>query len=128
MMRTLLAYDGRQQRVLDYAIDHALAYKSTLFIISALATKNATEIDAGLPKLKGSLEAAKQRALDKGVDVHIMTGAGDPATEIVAAAERIGADTIIVGHRDKTVLDRVVLGSISENVLRNARCTVIFVL
>ena len=127
-MKALLAYDGKHQKVLDYAIDHALAYKCSLFIISTLTAKNIEEIDAGLPKLKGSLEAARQRALDKGVDVHIMTGAGNPATEIVAAAERIEADTIILGHRDKTALDRVVLGSISENVLHNARCTVIFVL
>jgi nucleotide-binding universal stress UspA family protein len=127
LMKALLAYDGKQQRVLDYAIGHALAYGAPLFIISSLTAKDAAEIEAGLPKMKESLEAARQRALDKGVDAHVLVGAGDPAGEIIAAAERVEADAIILGHSDKTVVDRMLIGSVSENVMRRVRCTVIFV-
>ncbi|MDR0309927.1 MAG: universal stress protein [Candidatus Methanoplasma sp.] len=126
-MTVLLAYDGRQQKVLDYAIENARAYKTPLFIISCLNTKDPAEIEKGIPRLKESLEAARQKALSKGVDARTMVGAGDPAGEIVASAERIDADTIILGHSDKTAIDRLLLGNVSEHVLRNARCTVIFV-
>jgi nucleotide-binding universal stress UspA family protein len=126
-MRALLAYDGRQQKVLDYAISHALAYKSPLFIISALATKDAAEIDTKMPKVKESLENAKQKAAANGLETHTFVGVGDPASEIIATAERIEANVIILGRSDKTPLDRVLLGSTSEHVLRHARCTVIFV-
>jgi len=53
---------------------------------------------------------------------------GKPAPEILALAEEVGADLIIVGSRVDSkrlpVLDRLILGSTSEHVMREAGCTV----
>ncbi|MEO7731573.1 MAG: universal stress protein [Kofleriaceae bacterium] len=54
--------------------------------------------------------------------VHVRIG--DAAEEILALAREIGADLVIVGSKGLTGLERIVLGSVSEHVVREARCTV----
>jgi nucleotide-binding universal stress UspA family protein len=54
--------------------------------------------------------------------VHVRIG--QPADEILALASDVGADLIIVGSKGLTGVERLVLGSVSERVVREARCTV----
>jgi nucleotide-binding universal stress UspA family protein len=56
------------------------------------------------------------------IHVHI---ARNPAKEILAVAEEVGADLIIVGCKGITGLERVVLGSVSERIVREAKCAVV---
>lgn len=49
---------------------------------------------------------------------------GKPAAEILGVAEDVGADLIIVGSKGLTGIERAVLGSVSEKVVREAKCTV----
>ena len=50
---------------------------------------------------------------------------GDPATEILLLAREVGADLCIVGSHGLSGLERVLLGSVSEAVVRQAGCSVI---
>ncbi len=52
---------------------------------------------------------------------------GVPADEIVNAAERLGADLIVMGTHGRRGLSRAVLGSVAEKVLRRAPCPVLTV-
>lgn len=49
---------------------------------------------------------------------------GKPAAEILEVAQDVGADLIIVGSKGLTGIERMVLGSVSEKVVREAGCTV----
>jgi nucleotide-binding universal stress UspA family protein len=49
---------------------------------------------------------------------------GKPADEILGVARDVGADLIIVGSKGLTGLERLVMGSVAERVVREARCTV----
>jgi nucleotide-binding universal stress UspA family protein len=49
---------------------------------------------------------------------------GKPADEILRVAKDVGADLIIVGSKGLTGIERMVLGSVSEKVVREAGCTV----
>jgi nucleotide-binding universal stress UspA family protein len=49
---------------------------------------------------------------------------GKPAEEILAVARDVGADLVIVGSKGLTGLERLVVGSVAERVVREARCTV----
>ncbi|MBS1118215.1 MAG: UspA domain protein [Deltaproteobacteria bacterium] len=49
---------------------------------------------------------------------------GKPAAEILRLAEEVGADLIFIGTHGKTGVERVLLGSVSERVVREAGCTV----
>jgi nucleotide-binding universal stress UspA family protein len=49
---------------------------------------------------------------------------GDPRTAILDAAEKWPADLIVVGSHGRSGLDRFLLGSVSERVVRHAPCSV----
>ena len=55
--------------------------------------------------------------------VHARIGA-QPATEILELAHEVGADLIIVGSHGLTGVERLLVGSTSEKVVREAGCTV----
>jgi nucleotide-binding universal stress UspA family protein len=54
---------------------------------------------------------------------HVRTG--DPAAQILAAAEEHGADFIVTGSRGLGGVERFLLGSVSRNVLTHAHCSVL---
>ena len=49
---------------------------------------------------------------------------GKPAEEILGVARDVGADLILVGTKGLTGVERVMLGSVAEKVVREAHCTV----
>ena len=59
------------------------------------------------------------------VDVTVTTG--HPAAEIVRQAEVGGSDLIVIGARGLGRMKRLLLGSVSEAVLRHAACSVLVV-
>jgi nucleotide-binding universal stress UspA family protein len=52
---------------------------------------------------------------------------GLPAAEIVAMAEKIPCDLIVMGTHGRTGLGRMVMGSVAEQVVRKASCPVLTV-
>jgi nucleotide-binding universal stress UspA family protein len=52
---------------------------------------------------------------------------GGAAIELLAAAEEIGADLVVVGAQGLSALDRFLIGSVSERLLRHAPCSVLCV-
>ena len=128
-MAVLLAYDVKHhsESVLDYAIGYVLAYRTQLYIMSSVTSKGALDGGRELEAVKASLENAKRKAADMGVETFTLIGAGPPAEEILAAAERVDAEAIIVGRSHKTAIDRIFTGAVSEHVLRHTGRTVIFV-
>lgn len=52
---------------------------------------------------------------------------GDPGTEIVAAADHIHADLIVLGAHGASAIRRFLLGSVSEYVCHHASCPVLVV-
>jgi len=50
---------------------------------------------------------------------------GDPAAEVLSAAEEIGADLIVMGTHGRTGLGRLLMGSVAEEVMRHAPCPVL---
>jgi nucleotide-binding universal stress UspA family protein len=50
-----------------------------------------------------------------------------PAEEIIALAEELGADLIVVGRRHRGRIRRALAGSVSDWVVRHARCPVLVV-
>ncbi len=58
---------------------------------------------------------------------HEHVAIGHPADEIVALAEEIHADLIIVGSHGGDVVHRVLVGSVAQRVVRDAPCPVVVV-
>ncbi len=66
-------------------------------------------------------------AADQDLEVAALMEGGSPYDTIVTAAERLDAGAVVVGTSEKTALNRVLIGSVSEHVVRNCGCTVIVV-
>ena len=68
-----------------------------------------------------TLEALGQPPAERVVE------AGDPAHAILATAQRLGVDLILLGSHGRGFVQRVVLGSVSEHVVRHSTCPVLVV-
>jgi nucleotide-binding universal stress UspA family protein len=57
---------------------------------------------------------------------HVMLE-GDPAAEIVRYARESGIDQIVLGTHGRTGVERLLMGSVAERVMREAPCSVLVV-
>ena len=61
------------------------------------------------------------------IPVHHVFLEGDPAAEIVRYARDAAMDVIVMGTHGRTGVDRLLMGSVAEQVLRGAHCSVMVV-
>jgi nucleotide-binding universal stress UspA family protein len=73
------------------------------------------------------LEAAERLASEQGVEAETKLLIGEPADEIVAYADAIDADLVVVGSRGHGAFTSALLGSVSRGVLRESRRPVLVV-
>lgn len=67
------------------------------------------------------------RARDAGVPLAHRLESGDAAEEILRVARESGCDLIVMGTHGWTGLNRLLLGSVAERVLRKSPCPVVVV-
>jgi nucleotide-binding universal stress UspA family protein len=72
---------------------------------------------------------AVDKVLSHAGDVTVETAIleGQPSTEIVKYAAEKQIDLIVIGTRGKRGIERLLLGSVAENVIRSAECKVLVV-
>ena len=101
---------------------------TVLFVYSADSTPT--------PGAQGEEQAARRywreqleqiRPTDPRIPVRHVFLEGDPATEIVRYGRDAGIDLIVMGTHGRTGLDRLLMGSVAEKVLRDASCSVLVV-
>ena len=127
-MTIMIAYDGRRstEKALEYAIKHSVNYNEPLYILTVVS-KDQMDPENPDPSVREYMEAAQKHAASKGAIVHTIIEVGRPDETVLEIASRFKCDTIIVGRSDKSAMDRFILGSVSNHVVRNADCTVIIV-
>jgi universal stress protein A len=88
----------------------------------------------GVPPLPSEydLERAREhlyhiQAPEAGIAVEHRLEHGDPEAVILAVAEEIGADLIVMGTHGRTGLRRLLMGSVAEHIVRHAPCPVLTV-
>jgi nucleotide-binding universal stress UspA family protein len=70
---------------------------------------------------------ARVRAMAEGVPLETVVLDGKPAAQIVKFAEESKIDLIVIGTQGKRGLERLLLGSVAEQVIRMAPCKVLVV-
>ena len=131
--RIVVGYDGSEpaRRALDRAAELA-GYGTTVTVVSVAPSVYAQ----GFPpvadpddseRARGLLAEARDHFTLRHVPVSTRQAIGEPAAMIVATADELGADLIVVGTRNGNALERIVLGSTSTKVLHNAHCDVLVV-
>jgi nucleotide-binding universal stress UspA family protein len=69
----------------------------------------------------------EKNAAEYAIPLEIKVAYGDPADELIGFAEREEIDVIVIGSSGKGFLQRRVLGSVSNKVAKQARCSVYIV-
>lgn len=70
---------------------------------------------------------ARIRTMAEGVDLETVTLEGKPAAEITRFAAENKIDLIVIGTRGKRGFERLLLGSVAEQVVRSSPCKVLVV-
>ncbi len=103
---------------------------------SGLSLAAYTALERGGPPLS-SLEEAGRRARETAtraladvlarlaVEAEMLVEDGPAAPVILGAADRLGADLVVVGTHGRTGIERLALGSVAETVVRAAACPVL---
>jgi nucleotide-binding universal stress UspA family protein len=73
------------------------------------------------------LHALRDTALAKGVETEALLIQGPTAEKIVEEARRLNAGTIVVGSHGYGAIRQLILGSVSEAVIKDAPCPVLVV-
>jgi len=71
------------------------------------------------------LDEIEKMGKQMGVNVSKKLVDGHPAEEIIKEAQE--DDLIVIGSKGRTALDRLLMGSVAENVVRHAHCPVMLV-
>jgi nucleotide-binding universal stress UspA family protein len=74
---------------------------------------------------KAELDQLARTVPDSVENLVVHVRAGDAGIEIAQLASDIGADLIVVGTHGYKGLDRLLLGSVAETLVRNAPCSVL---
>jgi len=137
--KILIATDGSEytKNAVDYGIDLAKNTGAKLFTIYVVDTAAFASIpmDAAWESMYGLLkqegdEAIKyvaERAGTEGLEVEGNLIEGHPADEIIKYSEKNSISLIIMGTLGKSGLDRFLLGSVAEKVVRNSKIPVLVV-
>ena len=127
-MTILLAYDGRPntEKALDYAIRHSVNYSEPLYILTVVS-KDQMDPEDPDESVREYMEAAQRKAASEGATVHTIIEVGKPGETVIDVSTLYKCDTVIVGRSNRSSLDRLFLGSVSNYVVKNSDLTVIVV-
>ncbi len=67
----------------------------------------------------------KEAGYDGAISMLVHVRIGEPGPQTLALAEEVGANLIILGSHGRTGVKRLLLGSVSEYVVRSAKCPVL---
>lgn len=134
----LISYDGsaNSKKALEYGIDFAMHAGATLTVVTVfekvpdyLPAPQRQEVVAWMnteARRTAEMGAEQARACNiEKVNVNVLEGM--PAECILSAAELNGCDCIVVGARGKGEMAEVLLGSVSDRLVRHARIPVLVV-
>lgn len=145
MEKILVAVDGSpaSMRAARAAVEMARKFYADLIFLSVV--KNPDLLVRGrvgenyiynLSNLEGELSHQYKEMLDEFVSqlpdlsniaYEKIVKVGVPYDEIVKMAEKRGVDLIVIGRRGFSPLKRILLGSVSQNVVSHAKCPVMVV-
>ncbi|SMB99397.1 Nucleotide-binding universal stress protein, UspA family [Thermanaeromonas toyohensis ToBE] len=135
--KILLGYDGSPyaRKALMIALDLAKKYGAEVTAVSIAHipdfADSRDEVNGVLEDARRffekALEEAKTLATQEGIAMTTRVVPGHPADTLARLAEEEGYDLIILGARGLSGIKRFLLGSVSEAVVRLAKCPVLIV-
>jgi nucleotide-binding universal stress UspA family protein len=108
-------------RAYFYAVGLAETYRATLAVVHVVPPGAGQTPDYWRAQLR------EVRPGNPAIPVEHVLLEGDPAAEIARYAAASGVDVIVIGTHGRTGVDRLMMGSVAERVMREAPCSVLVV-
>jgi nucleotide-binding universal stress UspA family protein len=117
--------DQYGEAALAHGLEEASRRRTGVVVVNS--TKGDALVDKRYLGAEGKV-TLEQRLSESGV-VHELrqTMGRDVADEILAVASEVDADAIVIGIRHRTPVGKLLLGSVAQRVIIDARCPVIAV-
>jgi nucleotide-binding universal stress UspA family protein len=135
--KILIATDGSEKNrdAVKEGVKIASACNSIVYLVYVIdtGTISAVPTDVAGGSMYQVLEEEGKRAMENAgglvgdLNAECLLLAGKPAPEIIRFAEENGVDLIVIGTKGKTGIERLLLGSVAENIIRSAHCPVLVV-
>jgi nucleotide-binding universal stress UspA family protein len=134
--KLLVGYDGSPQseKAVDIGFSLAECLDATVLVFAVARPpepSTSVELEAVLDDAKEHFEEGFKKILEKArshnIEVKSDMAVGHPAEQLIHRAEVDGIDLIILGRRGRSMISRMMLGSVSERALRYAHCPVMVV-
>ena len=132
--KILLATDGSEDAALATQATIDLSNQSNaelhvVYVGRSSIRLSPKEYHAAAREKIGELAKAVEEAGGDVTETHLRIDdsqtAGNEAEHITGLAEELGADLIVIGSRGLSGMKRLVMGSVSESVVRHAHCPVL---
>lgn len=135
--KILLAYDGSRdgREALRHGADLARSCQAEVVLLAVFEPSQGVALAEGASPtgltereredVQQSLEEGLARLRRGGLTAEARLGHGNPAEQIGLAARDVGADLIVVGHREQGRLARWWRGSVGASLIANAPCSVL---
>jgi len=126
-----IAFDRNSGAALRFAFELADTDKSTLYLLHVVSVPRLESmmlepnpvLSEGVAERE--LEKLVQQHLASGVSYRILARRGNPALVIVTVAEELKVDLIVMPTHGNKGIERAMLGSVAECVVREARWPVL---
>lgn len=125
------------RKALRYAIPLAKTYQAKLTLLNVVAAHPmmGRAAGAGFTDVTSPLRAAAQKQLmalaaseaNGELEVKSFVRAGEASAEILAEARSLPADLIVISTHGRSGVTHLILGSVTEHVVRSAPCPVLVV-
>ena len=127
--KILVGYDGSKagKKAFEAALELAATHGAELYVLTVcrppeIGDDVETEalIENSRRHHRGLLAELKPAVSAKRVTAHFEVAVGHPAEQIIYDADRHGVDLIVVGNRGRSTFARLLLGSVSKQVVQYA--------
>lgn len=110
------------------AADESLLRKSKLVVINS--NRGGRDFDSQeAERFEQELRSVQEQLDEEGVEheVRQLVRGNEPAEDLIAVAEEVDADFIVIGLRRRTPVGKLILGSNAQRILLDASCPVLAV-
>lgn len=138
-MRMLVCYDydHDNSKLLDIAKAHAQAFKAYVHVVSSYpetyreggGKRKAEQLWEDVEKIERQLREAKDFFDEAGIacGTHLSTRGLNPGEDLVQYARENDIDSIVLGIRKRSKMDKLIFGSTAQYILLNTKCPVVAV-
>lgn len=133
--KMLVGFDASEEsyKAFDFALDMAVSHKSEpeILVLSVIRPPEGMNLvdtgslmDEAAKEFKEELQGLIDKARSQNIRISTEVAVGHPADTIVKFANENDCSLIIVGHRGRSKLGGLLLGSVSRHIVTLAHCSV----